>query len=106
MKIKIIYLILLFSAQIELVSEESRDWNFERPSGSDKFEIRNCNTAGAYSDFLTRITFYGDSRLDYADDPMTGGKNLLWYINNGIDGSDSYNLPNFGIQNNLWARKI
>ncbi|MBE7411524.1 MAG: hypothetical protein HS129_05580 [Leptospiraceae bacterium] len=96
--LRIIFLIL---SPIFLLSAEAipgkNNFDYERPAGD--ISEKGCNTLSQYSSDLTRITFYGDSRLDYADDPVTGGKNLLWYINNGIDGSDSSNVPNFGIQN-------
>ncbi|MBE7411529.1 MAG: hypothetical protein L6Q54_08800 [Leptospiraceae bacterium] len=99
MKIKfLIFIILNFMfLTSQLFSKEQKPCFWERPAGD--ISEKGCNTSSQYSPDLTRITFYGDSRLDYADEPVTGGKNLLWYINNGIDGSDSSNVPNFGIQN-------
>ncbi|MBE7411527.1 MAG: GDSL-type esterase/lipase family protein [Leptospiraceae bacterium] len=93
---KLLLTLSTFLFSFSVLIAEGTDYSFEKPAYG--IQENNCHLTDYFKED-TQITFYGDSRLDYADEPVTGGKNLLWYINNGIDGSDSSNLPNFGIQN-------
>ncbi len=95
------YIIIFLIFTFPLFPQQTPPYDFEKPAGSDQ-SVSNCVTNDpddkkkAYDENLPGITFFGDSRLDYADNY---GYNMLYYINNEQDGGPNRVAPNFGIQN-------